>query len=144
MATRNSDWRFGDHVPLLSESSSANPGWTNRALRLRERMSVSGLLFFVEAGQVVAEFLVLVFQPLHATFQRLQCFPNFFLGETRDDVLLAIPIERFHLYHEYPLNGCLVSWIADFLNPFFRLRALKYLHMPKDFQAKLPRVIDKD
>jgi hypothetical protein len=56
-------------------------------------------------------------------------------------MLLAIPIERFHLNRENTLDNCLVSAIADFLYPFFCHLALEYFGVAKNCQPQLLRII---
>jgi hypothetical protein len=84
-------------------------------------------LSFGKPSHLGAQFLVFIFQSLHAFLQRRQRFPNFFLRETRNYVLLAISIERLNANHKNSLNYRPLTRIAHLLDPFLRLLSLEYL-----------------
>ena len=86
---------------------------------------------------------VFLLQRPHSLFDWGQCAPDLLFREAGSDVLLAVPVERLHLNHEYPLHDGFVIRIADPLNPLLHFRPFPYPDVADNFETRLPRVVNQ-
>src|SRR5271155_5151249 len=100
------------------------------------------------AGAQLCEFLPQLFifqlQAAHALFSRMHRIADLFRRITWRDVLRAVPVVRFHMYHEYPFDDCLVSGHTNTLHPVSRLLAFEDLDAAEHLKPGLPRIVDHD
>src|SRR5262249_60155880 len=79
----------------------------------------------------------------HRSLARRWCCFFFSRRETGRDMLWPIPIERLPPNHAYPLDDCLVSRIADALDPRSCWLTLEDLRPPQHLQTGLPGVVNQ-
>src|SRR5450432_1846619 len=80
----------------------------------------------------------------HSFFRCSDSIVDFLSGVTWRDVLGAVPVIRFYMNDEHPLNHRLIAWHAYALQPVLGSVALENFDPPEDLEPCLGRVVDKD